>query len=146
MTANKLIEASAGTGKTQALAEQLIALVKGGLEPHEIVALTFSRAAAGEIFERFVSLLAERAERRRAIRRLAHGVALARKRRLHGTAYYEVVFGDKDFKTARHDQEASPRDPSTGWNSPQSTQWRRVYRTPPAVCAPSEGRHSGRVP
>ena len=62
MTANKLIEASAGTGKTQALAEQLIALVKGGLEPHEIVALTFSRAAAGEIFERFVSLLAERAK------------------------------------------------------------------------------------
>ena len=60
--ANKLIEASAGTGKTQALAEHLIALVQGGLEPHEIVALTFSRAAAGEIFERFVSLLAERAK------------------------------------------------------------------------------------
>ena len=62
MNANMLIEASAGTGKTQALAERLIALVKGGLEPHEIVALTFSRAAAGEIFERFVSLLAERAK------------------------------------------------------------------------------------
>ncbi|MBQ6137525.1 MAG: UvrD-helicase domain-containing protein, partial [Kiritimatiellae bacterium] len=55
-----LIEASAGTGKTQALAERLIELVKGGVEPHEIVALTFSRAAAGEIFERFVSLLADR--------------------------------------------------------------------------------------
>ena len=62
LTANRIIEASAGTGKTQALAERLIALVKGGLEPHEIVALTFSRAAAGEIFERFVSLLAERAK------------------------------------------------------------------------------------
>lgn len=62
MNANVLIEASAGTGKTQALAERLIALVKGGLEPQEIVALTFSRAAAGEIFERFVSLLAERAK------------------------------------------------------------------------------------
>ena len=61
MTENVLIEASAGTGKTQALAERLIKLVRGGLEPHEIVALTFSRAAAGEIFERFVSLLAERA-------------------------------------------------------------------------------------
>ena len=56
MNANVLIEASAGTGKTQALAEWLIALVKKGLEPHEIVALTFSRAAAGEIFERFVKL------------------------------------------------------------------------------------------
>ena len=59
---NKLIEASAGTGKTQALAERLIALLKEGVEPQEIVALTFSRAAAGEIFERFVTLLASRAE------------------------------------------------------------------------------------
>ena len=57
-----LIEASAGTGKTQALSERLIALLKRGVRPQEIVALTFSRAAAGEIFERFVSLLAERSE------------------------------------------------------------------------------------
>ena len=62
MNGNILIEASAGTGKTQALAERLIALAKGGVEPYEIVALTFSRAAAGEIFERFVSLLAKKAE------------------------------------------------------------------------------------
>ena len=46
MTENVLIEASAGTGKTQALAERLIALVKGGLEPYEIVALTFSRRSS----------------------------------------------------------------------------------------------------
>lgn len=59
---NKLIEASAGTGKTQALAERLIELARGGVEPQEIVALTFSRAAAGEIFERFVSLLAIRSK------------------------------------------------------------------------------------
>ena len=61
MNPNLLIEASAGTGKTQALAERLITLVRSGLKPQEIAALTFSRAAAGEIFERFVSLLAERA-------------------------------------------------------------------------------------
>ena len=60
--ANVLIEASAGTGKTQALAERLIELVKGRVQPQEIVALTFSRAAAGEIFERFVTLLAARAK------------------------------------------------------------------------------------
>ena len=57
-----LIEASAGTGKTQALAEHLIELLRQRVRPHEIVALTFSRAAAGEIFERFVSLLAESAK------------------------------------------------------------------------------------
>ena len=58
----KIIEASAGTGKTQALAEQLINLIKANVKPEEIVALTFSRAAAGEIFERFVTLLAKRGE------------------------------------------------------------------------------------
>ena len=58
MEENLLIEASAGTGKTQALGMRLIELLRGGVKPQEIVALTFSRAAAGEIFERFVSLLA----------------------------------------------------------------------------------------
>ena len=58
---NILIEASAGTGKTQSLGIRLIELLKAGVKPQEIVALTFSRAAAGEIFERFVSLLAESA-------------------------------------------------------------------------------------
>ena len=61
MNAYELIEASAGTGKTQALGMRLIELMRHGVKAHEIVALTFSRAAAGEIFERFVSLLAERA-------------------------------------------------------------------------------------
>ncbi|MBR1921471.1 MAG: UvrD-helicase domain-containing protein, partial [Kiritimatiellae bacterium] len=62
MSGNILIEASAGTGKTEALAKHLIELVRMGVAPHEIIALTFSRAAAGEIFERFVSLLAKGAQ------------------------------------------------------------------------------------
>jgi len=61
MKANLLIEASAGTGKTHALATRLIELLRANMEPREIIALTFSRAAAGEIFERFVSMLAESA-------------------------------------------------------------------------------------
>lgn len=63
MNGNLLIEASAGTGKTQALGMRLIELLRQGLKPQEIVALTFSRAAAGEIFERFVTLLAGFAEK-----------------------------------------------------------------------------------
>ena len=59
---NLLIEASAGTGKTQALGLRLIELLREGARPQDIVALTFSRAAAGEIFERFVSLLADGAK------------------------------------------------------------------------------------
>ncbi len=62
MAENVLIEASAGTGKTQALANRLIDLLSEGVNAREIVALTFSRAAAGEIFERFLSLLAEKAK------------------------------------------------------------------------------------
>ncbi len=56
---NVLIEASAGTGKTYNLVERLVYLLKSGVAPREIVALTFSRAAAGEIFARFVRRLAE---------------------------------------------------------------------------------------
>ena len=59
---NLLIEASAGTGKTQALANRIIQLLRLGVKPQEIVALTFSRAAAGEIFGRFVTLLADSAK------------------------------------------------------------------------------------
>ena len=62
-TENVLIEASAGTGKTEALAERLITLIRAGVKPWEIVALTFSRDAAGEIFQRFVTNLARSAEK-----------------------------------------------------------------------------------
>ena len=74
MKANELIEASAGTGKTQALAGRLIELLRAGVKPQEIVALTFSRAAAGEIFERFVTLLAEGAETKPADAKLLREV------------------------------------------------------------------------
>lgn len=59
MLSNRLIEASAGTGKTHALVERLVEALRAGAAPREIVALTFSRAAAGEIFSRFVTRLAQ---------------------------------------------------------------------------------------
>ncbi len=61
MSLNNIISASAGTGKTEALARRLMSLLRYGVKPNEIVALTFSRDAAGEIFERFVSRLAKAA-------------------------------------------------------------------------------------
>ena len=57
-----VIEASAGTGKTFSLVSRLLALIFGGVEPERIVALTFSRLAAGEIFNSFVERLARAAE------------------------------------------------------------------------------------
>ena len=85
MNANVLIEASAGTGKTQALAGRLIELIRGGVKPQEIVALTFSRAAAGEIFERFALLLAESAERDPADAKLLREVIATQHLSLIGT-------------------------------------------------------------
>jgi len=58
---NRLIRASAGTGKTFALATRMIRLMLLGVEPNHIVALTFSRAAAGEIFNRLAGRLANAA-------------------------------------------------------------------------------------
>ncbi len=58
---NSLIKASAGTGKTFALATRMIRLMLLGVEPNQIVALTFSRAAAGEIFNKIAGRLADAA-------------------------------------------------------------------------------------
>ena len=56
-----VIEASAGTGKTFSLVTRLMTLIVNGVEPERIVALTFSRAAAGEIFNSFIERLADAA-------------------------------------------------------------------------------------
>ena len=57
-----VVEASAGTGKTFSLVTRLLRLIFGGTEPERIVALTFSRAAAGEIFNSFIERLSDAAE------------------------------------------------------------------------------------
>ena len=59
---NCLIKASAGTGKTYALVTRMIRLMLLGVAPDHIVALTFSRAAAGEIYNRLADRLADAAE------------------------------------------------------------------------------------
>lgn len=56
-----VIEASAGTGKTFSLVTRLLGLVFNGTEPERIVALTFSRMAAGEIFNSFIERLSNAA-------------------------------------------------------------------------------------
>lgn len=52
------LAASAGTGKTFALSSRYIALLAAGADPASIVALTFTRKAAGEILSRILSRLA----------------------------------------------------------------------------------------
>ena len=60
---NVVLEASAGTGKTSVLVARYVNLIKAGVDPGNILAITFTRKAAAEMRERIVSQLREAAER-----------------------------------------------------------------------------------
>ena len=55
LDANLMVEAGAGTGKTYALVSRVVALVKAGVRMENIVAITFTEAAAMELAERIRS-------------------------------------------------------------------------------------------
>ena len=60
MNNNRIVKASAGTGKTFDIATQFIRLLvfgKGSVRPETILGLTFSRAAAQEIYEKILDRL-----------------------------------------------------------------------------------------
>ncbi len=71
MTGHRAISASAGSGKTFQLAHRYLELLACGAAPEEIVALTFSRKAAGEIFDSIVSYLCRAAASDEEARALA---------------------------------------------------------------------------
>jgi ATP-dependent helicase/nuclease subunit A len=56
---NKVISASAGSGKTFQLALRYIGLIVNGAPPEKIICLTFSKKAAGEIFDKIIQRLLE---------------------------------------------------------------------------------------
>ena len=60
---NVVLEASAGTGKTSVLVARYVNLLKRGVDPANILAITFTRKAAAEMRERIVSELGEAAAR-----------------------------------------------------------------------------------
>lgn len=59
---NLLVLASAGSGKTFRLSDRIIGLMARGVEPERIVALTFTRKAAGEFADAILRKLAEAAK------------------------------------------------------------------------------------
>ncbi len=60
---NVALEASAGTGKTRVLVDRYINLLRAGVDPANILAITFTRKAAAEMRERILSSLRESAAR-----------------------------------------------------------------------------------
>jgi len=54
---NVVLEASAGTGKTSVLVDRYLGLLREGVHPRNILALTFTRKAAAEMRERVVQRL-----------------------------------------------------------------------------------------
>ena len=58
-TKNVVLEASAGTGKTRVLVERSVNLLRAGVEPDKILAITFTRKAAAEMRQRIVDRLKE---------------------------------------------------------------------------------------
>ena len=57
------ITASAGTGKTFRLTDRIVELVLLGVEPRKILALTFTRKAAGEFLRKLLEKLSQGAEK-----------------------------------------------------------------------------------
>ena len=75
---NTMIRASAGSGKTFQLTNRFIRLLLSGQAPERIIALTFTRKAAGEFFEGILTKLAKAADR------FGGGQGLGQGRRLAG--------------------------------------------------------------
>ena len=123
---NVVLEASAGTGKTTVLVQRYVNLLSAGVDPANILAITFTRKAAAEMRERIID---DAAPRRRRERRGADALAgAARSRRRHRHQHHRRVL-----------LRAAARVPARGRPRPRLHRRRRDR-----VGAPRRGCHRSR--
>ena len=67
---NLMIVANAGSGKTHALVTRCIQLLQRAAKPEEILALTFTRAAAAEFLQKLFDRLSQAATDPEELRKL----------------------------------------------------------------------------
>ena len=63
---NFFVEAGAGSGKTTVLVKRMVGMVEAGIDVSSICAITFTKAAANEFYERFQKALIERSQEKTA--------------------------------------------------------------------------------
>ena len=100
--ANIAVFASAGSGKTYLLVHRILKLLLEGVEPSNILAITFTRKAAAEMQERLMNVLAEWAAAedaalKSALKSLSHSdddASIAKARKL----YEELLFAEYEVR------------------------------------------------
>jgi ATP-dependent helicase/nuclease subunit A len=91
---SEVVRACAGAGKTTRLSKRIIKLLVNDVPPEEIIALTFTRAAAGEFVARLLKMLAGGASSPEGAAKLAKELELPPKR-ANGEPWGQTFFQEK---------------------------------------------------
>jgi len=96
-----LVAAGAGSGKTRTLTQRLIFLIKKGINPGKIVAITFTNKAAGEMKNRIYGELGKKAPKEMPFVGTFHSFCariLRKEAKKFGRTSSYVIFDDNDSK------------------------------------------------